>query len=166
MGLQDTDFPVASLQCFFHNTSSTSWWGDVVEYIVSRRITSMSASNDRFLRALQERHDAVKQALEEAVIGAPSGSLDQNHERAVKFVDSCKYLDTILASPDKPAWMSGALGCGIPFIQSKALATQAEFFKWLHNNGHIVRQQIVPLGDGAVNFDKVYGDVRDAGGIP
>ena len=110
----------------------------------------MSASNDQFLRALHERHSAVILALEEAVIGAPSGTLETNFERATVFVDACKYLDAILAPPDKPAWLNGALGCGIPFVQNKSSPTQAALFKWLHHNGHIIRQQIVPSGDGAI----------------
>lgn len=126
----------------------------------------MSASNEQFLRTLQERHEIVKNALNAAICGAPAGTIDENHKFAIDFLAACENLNIVLAPQDKPAWMSGALSQANNFSKNKSGGPQMEFFKWLHENGPIISQQITPQRDGEINFDKMYGDIRDVQGIP
>lgn len=126
----------------------------------------MSQSNNQFTRTLEVRHNEVRLLARAYVKNCANHSRDQNAQAAAEFLAACKHLDAILAPPDKPAWITTGIPVATSFAHQKQVAQASAFSKWLHENGKAIESPIVPLTGDDVPFDKIYGDIRDANGIP
>ncbi len=126
----------------------------------------MSQSNQQFDRTLEERHAIVKSLVRAYVRKSPNHARDENHRSSVEILAACRHLDSILAPPDKPRWLT----VGIPVLEAFSKHNQVDqataVAVWLHDNGKAIEKPIVPKLDGEVNFDQIYEEIRDAVGLP
>jgi len=126
----------------------------------------MSQSNQQFTRTLEERHSIVKSLVRAYIRKSPNSSRDDNWQASNEILEACRHLDSILAPPDKPHWLSK----GMPILQAFSKHNQPDqataVAVWLHDNGKAIETQIVPKQAGEVNFDQIYEEIRDAAGLP
>lgn len=126
----------------------------------------MSQSNHQFRSALNERHADVRKAADECVARSSVQSLQQNAATVAEFQAACEHLDAILAKADKPSWLTVGIKTARTFAGNKNAHSGGAFYKWLHQNGGLIRKSIEPGEASEVQFDKLYSELRDQAGIP